>query len=100
PVYPSLPAQQIEYILENAGVQAVFVSTAEQLAKVREVRMQLPALAHVIVFDEVSPADDHTTFAQLLAVGKAEDVAGRGSDFRTEALRARPDDLATILYTS
>jgi long-chain acyl-CoA synthetase len=34
PVYPTLPARQIEYILRDSGAAAICVSTAAQLAKV------------------------------------------------------------------
>ena len=55
PIYPTLPADQIAYILKDSGAAAIFVSTAEQAAKIAEVRSQLPALTHVISFDEVGP---------------------------------------------
>src|SRR4026209_434880 len=35
PVYPTLPAKQVEYILRDSGAVAACVSTATQLAKLR-----------------------------------------------------------------
>ena len=38
PIYPTLPAPQIRYILRDAGVVAICVSTDLQLAKIQEIR--------------------------------------------------------------
>src|SRR5437016_4459369 len=51
PIYPTLPANQVEYMLRDSGAAAVFCSTAAQLAKVVQLRSGLPALKHVIVFE-------------------------------------------------
>src|SRR5688572_1254442 len=48
PIYPTLTAKQIEYILRDSGAAAVCVSTAQQLAKIHEIRPFLPALRSVI----------------------------------------------------
>ena len=52
PIYPNLPAEQIAYILSDSGAVAIFVSTAAQAAKIAEIRGELPALKHVIAFDD------------------------------------------------
>ena len=52
PIYPTLPAKQLVYILKDSGATAIFVSTAPQLAKILELRSDLPALKHVIGMDE------------------------------------------------
>jgi long-chain acyl-CoA synthetase len=51
-VYPTLPANQIAFILNDCGARAIFVSTAEQLAKVQEIRSQVPALERIISYDD------------------------------------------------
>src|SRR5207247_9563150 len=51
PIYPTLPANQVEYILRDAGAVAVVCSTAAQVEKIRAVKSGLPSLRHVIVFD-------------------------------------------------
>src|SRR6185369_16906917 len=51
PVYATLPAKQVEYILRDSGAVAVFVSTRVQRDKIAEVRGNLPGLRHVVAFD-------------------------------------------------
>jgi len=102
PVYATLPAPQIRYILEDSGARLVFVSTAEQYAKIQEIRSELPALEHVVLFDAVPGADGPgvLTLADMMELGRREEEAGRGADFRERALSHSPDDVATVLYTS
>ena len=100
PVYPTLPAEQIAYILKDAGVVALFVSTAVQAAKVADVRHQVPALSQVIGFgDALWPGVD-LTFSSLEARGKTAASGSSAARYRAEALAVKPDDLATLIYTS
>jgi len=97
PIYPTLPANQVEYILRDAGAAAVVCSTAAQVEKIRTVKSGLPSLRHVIVFD--GPGGDGVlTLAELEARGRA--AAAKYPRFKEEALGVRPADLATLLYTS
>jgi long-chain acyl-CoA synthetase len=98
PIYPSLPAEQIPYLLQDSAAVAVFVSTPAQAEKIASIRAQLPALRHVIAFDAGATAD--LTLAQLEERGRAADTPERGAAWRSGALAAKPDDLATIIYTS
>ena len=98
PVYPSLPANQVEYILRDSGAAAVCCSTAAQLAKVVEIRSRVPALKHVIVFEPDARRDGAITLADVEAKGRA--ATARYPRFKEEALAVRPDDLATLIYTS
>jgi long-chain acyl-CoA synthetase len=100
PLYPTLPAGQIRYILNDSGAVAVCASTAAQLAKIQEIRAGLPALKHVIGFDTDAAGENVIPLAAHYASGAAADAAGEGADFRQAALRSRPDDVATIIYTS
>ncbi|HXF96616.1 MAG TPA: long-chain fatty acid--CoA ligase [Gemmatimonadales bacterium] len=98
PIYPTLPAKQVEYILRDSGAVAVFCSSAEQLAKVLEVRAGLPALKYVIVFDPGAARPGVSSLADLEATGR--DAATRYPRFKDEALEVKPEQLATIIYTS
>ncbi len=99
PIYPTLPARQIEFILRDAGAKVVVVSSAEQLAKIQEIRPRLGDLQHVIVMDEAGAAAGPTMpFAALLERGNA--AAPPADEWRRDALAIGPDDLATLIYTS
>lgn len=98
PIYPTLPAHQVAYILKDCGAAAVFASTRDQLAKVQSVRGELPDLRLLASFDDVSGGE--VGFAALLEEGRRELEAGRGGDFRRRALSVSRDEVATLIYTS
>jgi long-chain acyl-CoA synthetase len=98
PIYPTLTPRQTEYILKDSGAVGVFCSTPEQVAKVAEIRGNLPALRHVIAFDPGAQRDGVMTFAELEAKGRA--VAAKHPRMREEALAVSPDAIATLIYTS
>jgi long-chain acyl-CoA synthetase len=99
PVYPTLPAAQVAYVLKHAGARVLFVSTQEQLDKTIEARAELPELERIIVLDDIR-SDDRSviTLAQFIAEGEAQQWSEDA--FRAEALKARPHDVATLIYTS
>ena len=48
-IYQTNSAEECRYVLGHSGSRAVFVEDAEQLAKIRAVEADLPALEFVIV---------------------------------------------------
>ena len=98
PVYPTLPAHQIEYILRDSGAVAVCCSSAAQLSKILEIRGNLPALKNVIVFDGEAATGGALAFESVVARGR--DALGKYPSWRADALAVKPDDLATLIYTS
>ena len=98
PIYPTLPAKQIEYILRDSGAAAICVSTSAQLAKIREIRPGLPALRSVIAFDRDATGPDVMPVSDLMRCGRK--AAPRHPQWEMEARQVQPDDLATLIYTS
>ncbi len=98
-VYPTLPPQQIAYILNDSGAVAAFVSTREQAEKLAEIRGTLPALRHVIGFDDMTGVVE-TTITALEQRGREGETEASIAQYRTAALQVQPDDVATLLYTS
>ncbi len=94
PIYPTLTQDQVAHLLLDSGARVAFVSTQQQLDKVLAVCEHTP-LEHVVVMDAIE-----TTRAVCM-----HDLMRAGPDTRNSELDAlagtiRPDDLATLLYTS
>jgi long-chain acyl-CoA synthetase len=100
PIYPTLPAEQIPYILNDSGAVAIFVSTPEQAAKIAQVRGQLTSLKHVIGFGDAKRPGETLTIEDVRERGRSADNTQRTSEYRQQALAVRPEDVATIIYTS
>ena len=97
PIYPTLPAEQVRYLLGHSEARGIFCSTPDQVDKVLGIRDQLPDLGSVIAFDAV----DREGVASLSSmIGEGEpDVTGRQRvDQAIDSVR--PEELATIIYTS
>jgi long-chain acyl-CoA synthetase len=97
-IYPTLPGQQIEYLIRDSGAIAIFVGDREQYEQVQIVRGALPQLKTVFMFGAVREGDDVIPFQQLLRHGAAAEA--KYPSYRQDALATSPDDLATLIYTS
>jgi long-chain acyl-CoA synthetase len=97
PVYPTLPANQTEYILADSEARAVFVSTNAQLAKVQSRRSALPKLQHVICFDPDCDAEGVITLEAL--VGRGAMVAD-APPYKDLISTIGKYDWASVIYTS
>src|SRR6185295_14394135 len=93
-----LPAQHIAYILRDSGAVALFVSDADQYAKIAQIRAEVPGLRYVIPFDEVPGAEDVFPFHRLLQLGAAAE--SRYPEFLAEGQATDSDAVVTLIYTS
>lgn len=100
PVYPTLPAEQVPFILNNSGTKVLFVSTAVQAQKVASIRSEVPGLQWVIGFDAAKGDGCDMTLAELEAVGAKHDSPDVAAKFKADALAVQPDHLLTLIYTS
>ncbi|HJU73281.1 MAG TPA: long-chain fatty acid--CoA ligase [Gemmatimonadaceae bacterium] len=100
PIYATLPAEHIPYLLNDSGAAVIFVSTVQQAQKIIAIRNQVPKLAHVIAFDEAAAPHATMTLAQLEQTGAANDFGDLAAAWQRDALEVQPNDLATIIYTS
>ena len=101
PVYPTLLGWQIEYILNDSGAVAVICSNEEQMKKVAGIRDHCPHIHNVIVCDPPPTLPPGVlSFAQVVETGRrADDDAARARFDETRA-KAKPEDVATLVYTS
>jgi long-chain acyl-CoA synthetase len=88
-IYNSSAPEQIAYLLAHSEAKVAIVEDAEFLQRLEQARAQLPDLAHVIAVD---PARDAIAYDALLQSDPL--------DVDAAIAVARPDDLATIVYTS
>ncbi|HEU5163156.1 MAG TPA: long-chain fatty acid--CoA ligase [Thermoanaerobaculia bacterium] len=101
PIYPTLLAWQIEFILNDSGAVIVFVSNEDQLAKVAEVSRHCPSIRQIVMFDpSASLPPDVVSYESLLAEGRAAAAEEGEGHFEKVLADRRPADLATIVYTS
>ncbi len=100
PIYPTLPADQVVHPLNDSGAVAIFVSSADQAAKVASVRSKLNTVRTVISFADPAPPGADLSFRELEAKGTTLDSEQRAAEWKRGALAVRPDDLATLIYTS
>ena len=97
PIYPTLPPEQIRYLLEHSESKALFCSTREQLDKILEIRGQLPELGMVAVFDAVNEPDVRQ-LSELIGDGAVTADERARCEAAADAVTA--DSLASIIYTS
>ena len=106
PIYPTLSAEQVGFILRDSGASLAIVSNRTQLAKIIAMAPTLPALRTAVLIEGIEGGGD-TPFA-LVAWTEAVDRGHRqlldnwgiGRAFHDAAKRVRPEDLATVIYTS
>ena len=101
PVYPTLAAEEIEYIINNSESKIIVPENKNQLKKVLEIVDKCPRLEKIIVMEE-KDATGHPkvmSFKELMELGRkkhAEDP----TLFEKLSQEVTVDDLATIVYTS
>src|SRR5215510_13267721 len=102
PIYPSYPPDLVAYVISDAGARTVFVEDAGQLAKVLEVREQLPQLEHIVViggYEAAQPPKSVMTWQTLQRIGR-ENAEVHKSTLAERVGTTMPDDVASIVYTS
>src|SRR6516225_3632246 len=93
PLHAPLTGPQARFQLADAGVSWLFLSTAAQLAKLQQVRSELPRLRGVVLFDDHPTDDDTVAWHALLQMGREVRQAESAElDWRQAALT--PDSLA------
>ena len=106
PIYPTLPAAQMRYILADSSVRVAVVADDVQAEKVISVWAELPNLLAVVVMD--SDVHNQQTEKGILGFDAVQDRGherlitgdGVGRIYKEYAKGIQSDALATIIYTS
>ncbi|WP_380790541.1 AMP-dependent synthetase/ligase [Streptomyces albidoflavus] len=105
-VYPSTNADEAAFILADSESRVLIAEDAEQLAKAREKRAELPHLAHVVVLDPAgAEAADGDPEGWVLSLADLEKRGASRLEREPELIKERvaaitADQLATVIYTS
>ncbi|MDR6567956.1 long-chain acyl-CoA synthetase [Chitinophaga ginsengisegetis] len=93
PIYPTTNPAELQFILKDAAVKYMFVSSKELLDKVNSIREGVPSLQHIYTFDEIPGTTHWSTIPAQATPALLEQV---------ESIKAGidPHHLATIIYTS
>ena len=96
-ISPRISDATIRKVLNHSGARAVFVEDKDGLARLEKLKGQLPSLAHIIVMDRTNSLPPGSiTYDDLLSRGRIGDE----TRIRDILESVRPDDLATVMYTS
>lgn len=93
PIYPTISAEDYEYILNHSESIICFVSDTEVLNKLNSIKANT-SLKNVYTFDNII---DETSWKDLLVLG--EDTSNQ-NDVEDRKKEVTPNDLATLIYTS
>jgi long-chain acyl-CoA synthetase len=100
PIYPTYTPEQIAYLVNDSGATTLFVEDPAQLAKVLEARARMPALERIVVMEGYEGRDPAILDWQgLRALGHDRRLALQPL-LADRLARGRPEDVATIVYTS
>jgi len=93
PVYPTTNPLELEFILKDAGVKYIFVSSSDLLEKIQAISAGVPSLRKIYTFDEVDGADHWSSITARSNTAALEQV---------NEIKAAisPSHVATIIYTS
>ena len=95
PIYHTNSPDECRHVLKDSEAKLVFCENAEQLGKIQEVKDDVPAVEHLVVFSGEGSE----------GVMSLNELASRGEEvdderFEELARGVDPDDLMTLIYTS
>jgi long-chain acyl-CoA synthetase len=102
PLYTTLTPEQTAFVLQDSGCRAIFLSSDQQLRKVRSILPQT-SLERIVVMDRMENAGTLVcSGAKCVTMDEMtrEMPSDLGAELEAQARATGPDDLATIVYTS
>lgn len=92
PIYPTIPTEQVAYILDNTDIKYAIVENEEQFKKVKDSGVQLEKI--IMMFS--SQSSEHLPFTEVEELGKKH----QNADWETLWKDLGRDQLLTIMNTS
>ncbi len=93
PLYPTTGINEIQFILNDALIKYIFVSSKELFEKINSIKAAVPSLKKIFSFDEFEGADHWKIISALATDASTTKLAEIKKSIS-------PDHLATIIYTS
>jgi long-chain acyl-CoA synthetase len=94
PIFPTVSNNDLKFIINDAEVKAVFVSSKEIYKKLAAIETEIPRVKFVYSYE---PIEGLLHFDSLLELGKKNESK---EEINKITASIKPDDLFTILYTS
>lgn len=94
PIYPTISESDLNFILNDAKVKYIFVSSADLYKKIKTVAANAPTVKEIYTFNKIEGAKHWT---ELVEAGKKNPKA---AEIEVIKKSIKPNDLLTILYTS
>ena len=94
PIYPTISTTDLKFILKDAGVKAIFISSSDIYNKINAISSELEDVHAVYAFNSIEGVPSFSSFVEKALSNK-----------QNESLQARkqqvnPREMFTILYTS
>jgi long-chain acyl-CoA synthetase len=98
PIYQTNSPEECLWVISDSGATAIVCEDASQLAKISEIRDQVPHLKTIIVMDPPSGESPVQAIAldEIRARGRSRDA----SELQARREAVRPEDSFTFIYTS
>ncbi|MBR8534880.1 long-chain fatty acid--CoA ligase [Carboxylicivirga sediminis] len=97
PLYPTATFEQLKYIIDETGMEMLFVGDDEQLVNAQKALDETSSLKYVVTFNCNANNDERIfTFEQILETNCEEQT----TQLYSQLEEGQADDLATIIYTS
>ena len=96
PIYPSNSPSECAWVAGNSESIGIVAENAEQIAKIIEVRDQLPLLEWIVAIDASGDVGDAIVLDDLRATGRDRDLAELQARYES----ITPDSPYTFIYTS
>src|SRR3954451_10484640 len=96
PIYQTNSPKECEWVAGNSEAVAVIAEDAAQVAKIVEVRENLPQLRHIVVIDADGADPSAIPLDDLCERGRARD----GAELQQRMDAVTPEDPFTFIYTS
>lgn len=98
PLYTNDRAENISYVLQDAGVKILLIEGHEQLTALNDIESQMDGLIRLL---SVNVCAEYNKFSRLIALEEwTRDIPKEVDHTQLQTIEGETDDLATIVYTS